>query len=76
MINLIKDKTGCHISVGQNGYIWLAGEYEDIAEKAIRLVEEDAPSEGLTDRVAAFLQKEAPAIVPRVEEREGFDGAH
>ncbi len=60
MVNLIKDKTGCHISVGQNGMIWLAGEYELVAEQAIRLIEEEAASEGLTDRMAMFLKEKVP----------------
>src|SRR3989344_6877788 len=39
MINLIKNKTGTEITVGQNGFIWLKGEYENEkkAEEAIRL---------------------------------------
>ena len=59
MINLIKEKTKCKISVGQNGIIWLQGEYEDIAVQAIKLVEEEAVVEGLTDKIAAFLTKKS-----------------
>lgn len=55
MINLIKEKTGCRISVGQNGFIWVAGDNEHKAEEAIRMVEQEAAGSGLTNKVAAFL---------------------
>lgn len=58
MISMIKDATKCWISVGQNGMIWLKGENENIAIKAIEMVEEYAHTSGLTDRVDAFLKKE------------------
>lgn len=60
MINLIKDKTGTEITVGQNGLIWLKGdlEGEKKAEEAIRLIEKEAASEGLTDKVENFLEVE------------------
>ena len=38
MIKIIKDETGCNITVGQNGYIWIKGdsvEKELIAKEAI-----------------------------------------
>lgn len=58
MISMIKDATKCFISVGQNGMVWLKGENEDIAIKAVQMVEEHAHTTGLTDRVDAFLKKE------------------
>jgi len=59
MISLIKTKTGCRISAGQNGLVWLEGENEDLAIRAIQLVETESYREGLTDRVSSFLEKEA-----------------
>ena len=59
MVTLIKEKTGADIKVGQNGVIWLRAENPDAelkAEKAIRLIEEKAHTEGLTQTVEAFLQ--------------------
>lgn len=58
MISLIKDKTGCSITVGQNGFIWLKGtpEGEKLAEKAIKLIQEKSHEEGLTDRMGTFLE--------------------
>jgi len=61
MISLIKGKTGCRISVGQNGLVWLEGESEELAIEAIKVVENESYIEGLTDRISALLDKVAPA---------------
>ncbi len=61
MVNLIKEKTSCKILVGQNGIVWIAGptaEKEKLAVDAIRIVEAEAQTEGLTEKVAAFLDEE------------------
>ncbi len=61
MITLIKDLTGCRISVGQNGLIWIAGEAqnnEDLAIKAIAVIDKEAHTEGLTDRIKEYLDAE------------------
>ena len=61
MINLIKEKTGCNISVGQNGLIWLQGENpenEIIATKAIEDIEKKSHTNGLTDEITKLLSKE------------------
>lgn len=55
MINLIKDKTGCLISVGQNGRVWLKGENEDVAIAAVHKISELAHTTGLTDKMDEFL---------------------
>ena len=57
MISLIKEKTGCEITVGQNGLVWIKGtpEGEYKAEQAIKLVEEKSHLEGLTDKIEKFL---------------------
>ena len=59
MISLIKSKTNCEITVGQNGLVWLhgtpAGEW--LAEKAVHLIEAKAHTEGLTDKVQQFLEE-------------------
>lgn len=59
MINLIKNKTNTEIIVGQNGYIWLKGnlETEKKAEEAIYLIDREASSEGLTEKIEEFLGK-------------------
>ena len=64
MITMIKEATGCNIVVGQNGTVWLSGEdpaKERLAENAIRKIEAESHSEGLTDKINAFLNKESKA---------------
>lgn len=57
MIDLIKDKTGCNLIVGQNGRIWLQGGDEDLAVQVVRKVEENAHTAGLTDQIKEFLNQ-------------------
>jgi len=60
MVTMIKQATGCNITVGQNGKIWLSGDPqgEIKAVDAIRLIEKNAHIPGLTDKVDAFLKGE------------------
>ncbi len=54
MINMIKEQTHAKIAVGQNGRIWIVGkETGDEIEviRAIRKIEKEAHTTGLTDRV-------------------------
>jgi exosome complex component RRP4 len=57
MINLIKNKTDCRISVGQNGLVWLQGEKETLAVKAIKTIEKRSHTDGLTDYIEKLLSK-------------------
>jgi exosome complex component RRP4 len=60
MINLIKEKTGCNISVGQNGWIWVKGNDIDSqirARKAIEFVTDKVYVEGLTEKMEAWFQE-------------------
>lgn len=62
MVNMIKEKTGCRIVVGQNGWIWLESEdpeKEYIAENIIEYINQNAHKNGLTDEVAKMLAKES-----------------
>ncbi|MBS3113328.1 RNA-binding protein [Candidatus Woesearchaeota archaeon] len=72
MVSMIKKATDCQITVGQNGWIWLAGKdasKEAIAEKTIKLIESKAHTSGLTEKVKNFLEKET-GIKLEVEESE------
>lgn len=54
MVKLIKDETGCNITVGQNGLIWIKGdniEKELLAKKAILFIAEKSFIHGLTEEV-------------------------
>lgn len=58
MIKLIKDETGCNITVGQNGMVWISGdkvEKELIAKKAIQFIEERSFVSGLTEEVIKWF---------------------
>ena len=56
MINVIKDKTGCRISVGQNGFVWLDGDNTELALEAVKMIEKDAHKvNGLTEKISGFL---------------------
>lgn len=57
MIELIKNKTRCQIIVGQNGVVWLKGEKEGLAAKAVLMIERESHISGLTDRITAMLDR-------------------
>ncbi|MEM0372407.1 MAG: exosome complex protein Rrp4 [archaeon] len=56
MINLVKELTGCLIFVGRNGRIWIKGENYAKAAQAIRKIESEAHTSGLTERVTELLK--------------------
>lgn len=60
MVSMIKDATGCKITVGQNGSIWIDGEpkMELIAVNTIKKIAEESHLSGLTDKIKAYLDKE------------------
>ncbi|MGB9708029.1 MAG: exosome complex RNA-binding protein Rrp4 [Candidatus Pacearchaeota archaeon] len=73
MVNIIKEGTGCSVIVGQNGIIWLKGasvEHELLAKEAIELIVEKPFTEGLTEKVKAFLEKNKKEIKPKTEKKE------
>jgi exosome complex component RRP4 len=57
MINMISEKTGCDIRVGQNGIVVVNGPPEGIVKsvKAIRMVEDEAHAADLMAKVEAYL---------------------
>ncbi len=60
MINLIKEETGCDITVGQNGIIWIGGENTEselLAKKAIMFICEKFFLEGLTEEVKKWFEE-------------------
>jgi exosome complex component RRP4 len=70
MIQLIKGMTNTRIFVGQNGRIWLDGDIENIlyAIRAIKMIEENAQTMHLTEKVKEYLESvsrptEAPSSV-------------
>lgn len=59
MIQMLKNETGCRIYVGQNGRIWIDGELDNIvrAVQAIKMIEEESHSLGLTEKVKELLSR-------------------
>ena len=58
MISMIKEKTGCDIEAGQNGWVWIAGptiEAQMKARRAIEFITDKVYVEGLTDKVEELL---------------------
>lgn len=58
MITMIADATGCQLVVGRNGFVFIShkGNHR-LAVEAIAMIEKEAHTTGLTDRVAAYLKQ-------------------
>lgn len=58
MVTMLKDATGCNITVGQNGLVWIEGEPEQevIVVKTIKKIEELSHTTGLTDTIKGHLE--------------------
>ena len=63
MIQLLKGMSDCRITVGQNGRIWIDGDEDRaaIVAEAIKMIEENAQSHDLTNRIKDFLESRLPA---------------
>jgi exosome complex component RRP4 len=59
MIQLLKKYTRCRVIVGRNGRIWVEGSDEGIKKirEAIKVIEKEALSFGLTNRIEEMLKK-------------------
>lgn len=70
MLNVIRDGTGCSIFVGNNGYIWIGGKGNlPLALKTINFIVANAHTQGLTDKVAEYLNEHGGSVtVPPREE--------
>lgn len=55
MVSLIKSKTGCDISIGQNGVVWIRGENKAKAIEAILTIEKESHVAGLTEKIEKLL---------------------
>ncbi len=58
MVAMIKEKTGCTVTVGQNGWVWLKGPTVDAeikARKVIEFVADNVQLEGLTEKAEEML---------------------
>ncbi|MCL6577952.1 MAG: exosome complex protein Rrp4 [Candidatus Bathyarchaeota archaeon] len=61
MISMIKQETGCQIILGLNGVVLITGktlEDEQLAMMALRKIEEESHTSGLTDRITQMIKEE------------------
>ena len=75
MISMIKDATGSRISIGQNGFMWFEGGNEELVLKAINMIDREAYTTGLTDRVAELLGRPKPERPQEGERRDDMPAA-
>ncbi len=63
MIEMIKEYSRCKVLIGKNGRIWIDGEVENVLNvaKAIRIIDEESHTHGLTDRIRDFLESSFPS---------------
>ena len=65
MVGMIKRETGCQMTIGQNGWILISGrspENERLAVMALRKIEAESHTSGLTDRVTEMIKKERKSV--------------
>ncbi len=59
MIRMFKTELGVQIVVGKNGLIWVSGDRRkvNIVEESIYIIESEAHTDGLTDRITEYVKK-------------------
>jgi exosome complex component RRP4 len=55
MISMLKTLSGCKMFVGQNGKLWVDGEKTAKVLEAVRLIERETHTSGLTEKVEKLL---------------------
>ncbi len=58
MVKQIKQKTGTKIIVGQNGLVWIQGDNPNLAARAVKKVEREAHTRGLTEKIGEWLDEQ------------------
>jgi len=60
MVKIIKSATGCDVTVGQNGKVWISGKDTDMevaTRKIVEFIADNATIVGLTEKVEKFIGK-------------------
>jgi len=60
MVKMIKSATGCDVTVGQNGKVWISGKDTDMevaTRKIVEFIGDNATIVGLTEKVEKFIKK-------------------
>jgi exosome complex component RRP4 len=71
MVGMIKRETGCQMTIGQNGLILINGRSpkdERLAVMALRKIEAESHTSGLTDRVTEMIKKEREEVESKEKE--------
>src|SRR3989344_3005158 len=70
MVSMIKRATGCQITVGQNGIVWINGEpdKEIIVVEAVNKIQREAHIQGLTERIQKFLEAKTGMKIEIIED--------
>ncbi len=57
MIRMLKEKCNCFIFIAKNGRVWIKGSEDEmnLASQVVLMIENEAHTSGLTDRVSYFL---------------------
>lgn len=67
MIMLMKERTNCDITVGQNGWVWIRSSSIDaqiLARRAIEFVAEKVAVEGLTEKMESWFDEQGATARP------------
>jgi exosome complex component RRP4 len=69
MISMLKKETNSNIFIGQNGIIWITGRDHDVDKvvECIHIIEKEAYTNGLTERISTFLKKKMPVDSTNLE---------
>jgi exosome complex component RRP4 len=65
MISMIMKEAKCRLLVGQNGLVWIGAKNQavaEIVERAVRKIEAEAHTSGLTDRIKEMIVKEREKV--------------
>lgn len=57
MLNMVKEKTGTKIVVGQNGLVWIKGDDALYVSSIIKKIEAEAQMPGLTSKISRLLDE-------------------
>lgn len=71
MISMLKTETGSNILVGQNGIVVVSGrtpKNEQVAIEAIHMIEREAHTRGLTDRIQEMIRSQLGGKIPETRE--------
>jgi exosome complex component RRP4 len=76
MVKMIRDATGCNLTVGQNGKVWISGkaiEKEVQTREIVEFVVKNSTIHGLTEKVEEFMKGMGLEVSEVPQPNEGVD---